>query len=119
MGIICGSVAFFLCLLGVCYYVWLKHNSRNQEDEIEDWELEYWPHRYSYEELKEATNGFSDKEVLGAGGFGKVYKGTLTNKTEVAVKCVNHDSKQGLREFMAEILSMGRLQHKNLVQMRG
>ncbi|KAL7601576.1 hypothetical protein Lser_V15G21406 [Lactuca serriola] len=119
VGIICGSVAFFLCLLGVCYYVWLKHNSRNQEDEIEDWELEYWPHRYSYEELKEATNGFSDKEVLGAGGFGKVYKGTLTNKTEVAVKCVNHDSKQGLREFMAEISSMGRLQHKNLVQMRG
>ncbi|KAI3688694.1 hypothetical protein L2E82_46461 [Cichorium intybus] len=119
VGIICGSVAVFLCLLGVCYYVWLKHQSTNHEDEIEDWELEYWPHRYSYEELKEATNGFSDNEVLGAGGFGKVYKGTLLNKTEVAVKCVNHDSKQGLREFMAEIESMGRLQHKNLVQMRG
>ncbi|OMP09352.1 hypothetical protein COLO4_05565 [Corchorus olitorius] len=43
----------------------------------------------------------------------------LPNNTEVAVKCVNHDSKQGLREFMAEIESMGRLQHKNLVQMRG
>ncbi|KAI3686423.1 hypothetical protein L1987_80099 [Smallanthus sonchifolius] len=39
-------------------------------------------------------------------------------KTEVAIKCVNHDSKQGLKEFMAEISSMGRL-HKNLVQMRG
>lgn len=119
VGVICGSVAFFLCLLGVCYYVWLKHHSKNQEDEVEDWELEYWPHRFSYEELNTATNGFSDNQVLGAGGFGKVYKGTLSNKTEVAVKCVNHDSKQGLREFMAEISSMGRLQHKNLVQMRG
>lgn len=118
-GIVSGSVAFFLCTLCVCYYVWLKRRAKNQEDEIEDWELEYWPHRYSYEELKEATNGFSDTEILGAGGFGKVYKGTLSNKVDVAVKCVNHDSKQGLREFMAEISSMGRLQHKNLVQMKG
>ncbi|KAK9080523.1 hypothetical protein SSX86_000281 [Deinandra increscens subsp. villosa] len=119
VGIICGSVAFFLCLLGVCYNVWLKKSSKIQEDEVEDWELEYWPHRYSYDELNEATDGFSDTRVLGSGGFGRVYKGTLSNKTEVGIKCVNHDSKQGLKEFMAEISSMGRLQHKNLVQMRG
>ncbi|KAJ0585608.1 putative protein kinase RLK-Pelle-L-LEC family [Helianthus annuus] len=118
VGIICGSVGFFLCLLGVCYYVWLKRYAGNDEVEVEDWEVDFWPHRYSYEELKAATNGFSDDHVLGAGGFGKVYKGTLSNETEVAVKCVNHDSKQGVKEFMAEISSMGRLQHKNLVQMR-
>ncbi|XP_076903235.1 L-type lectin-domain containing receptor kinase S.1-like [Bidens hawaiensis] len=119
VGVVCGSVGFFLCLLGVCGYVWLKKRNESKEDEVEDWELEYWPHRYDYEELKTATNGFSKDQILGAGGFGKVYKGTLSNKTEVAVKCVNHDSKQGLREFMSEIESMGRLQHKNLVQMRG
>ncbi|KAJ0578358.1 putative protein kinase RLK-Pelle-L-LEC family [Helianthus annuus] len=119
VGIICGSVGFFLCLLGVCYYVWLKRYAGNDEVEVEDWEVDFWPHRYSYEELKAATNGFSDDHVLGAGGFGKVYKGTLSNETVVAVKCVNHDSKQGVKEFMAEISSMGRLQHKNLVQMRG
>ncbi|KAL8215934.1 hypothetical protein R6Q57_022771 [Mikania cordata] len=119
VGIICGSVAFFVCLLGVCYYVWLKKQSGNQEDEVEGWELEFWPHRYAYEQLKTATDAFSDNRVLGAGGFGKVYKGTLSNNTEVAIKCVNHDSKQGLKEFMAEVSSMGRLQHKNLVQLRG
>ncbi|KAK1407216.1 hypothetical protein QVD17_38830 [Tagetes erecta] len=117
VGIGLGSVGFFLCILGVCYYVWVKKQS--EEDDVEDWELEYWPHRYSYEELKTGTNAFSDDQILGAGGFGKVYKGVLSNKTEVAIKCVNHDSKQGLKEFMAEISSMGRLQHKNLVQMRG
>lgn len=90
-----------------------------EDDVIEDWEMEYWPHRYSYEELSLATKEFSSDELLGSGGFGKVYKGTLANNTVVAVKCVSHDSKQGLREFMAEISSMGRLQHKNLVQMRG
>nr|XP_043605975.1 L-type lectin-domain containing receptor kinase S.1 [Erigeron canadensis] len=119
-GVIIGSVVGFLCLVGFGYYVCVYWGKKDEEeDEVEDWELEYWPHRYSYEELKGATNGFSDSELLGAGGFGKVYKGTLSNKTEVAVKCVNHDSKQGLKEFMAEIESMGRLQHKNLVQMKG
>ncbi|XP_059664246.1 L-type lectin-domain containing receptor kinase S.1-like [Cornus florida] len=92
---------------------------KEEDDEIEDWELEYWPHRYSYEELSEATNGFSKDELLGTGGFGKVYKATLPNNTVVAVKCVNHYSKQGLKEFMAEISSIGHLQCKNLVQMRG
>ncbi|KAA8542226.1 hypothetical protein F0562_023378 [Nyssa sinensis] len=119
-GIVVGSVVIFiLCLCGG-YWFWRKHNIKEQEDdEIEDWELEFWPHRFSYEELSQATDGFSKDDLLGVGGFGRVYKGTLPNNTEVAVKCVSHDSKQGLREFMAEISSMGRLQHKNLVQMRG
>ncbi|XP_059643169.1 L-type lectin-domain containing receptor kinase S.1-like [Cornus florida] len=116
-GITIASVVFIVCLSGF-YWFWRK-TKKEEEDEIEDWELEYWPHRYSYEELSEATNGFSKDELLGTGGFGKVYKATLRNNTVVAVKCVSHDSKQGLREFMAEISSMGRLQHKNLVQMRG
>ncbi|CAI8609864.1 unnamed protein product [Vicia faba] len=107
----CASV-FILC------FRW-RRNKRKEEDEddIEDWEMEYWPHRFSYEELSVATKGF--QKVIGYGGFGSVYKGTLMNKTLVAVKRVKHDSKQGLKEFMAEISSMGRLQHKNLVQMRG
>jgi serine/threonine protein kinase len=104
----------------VVYCLWYKNKLKDlEEDEIEDWELEYWPHRFSYEELSQATNGFSKDQLLGSGGFGKVYRGILSNNSEIAVKCVNHDSKQGLREFMAEISSMGRLQHKNLVQMRG
>lgn len=91
----------------------------DEEDEVEDWELEFWPHRIPYEELDRATNGFSKENLLGSGGFGRVYKGELPNKLEVAVKCVSHDSKQGAREFMAEISSIGRVQHKNLVQMKG
>lgn len=120
-GIVIGCVVFvIICCASIGYWFWRKHKLKQQEEEeIEDWELEYWPHRFSYEELSKATKGFSDDELLGSGGFGRVYKGTLPNNTEIAVKCVNHDSKQGLKEFMAEISSMGRLQHKNLVQMRG
>ncbi|KAF1883966.1 hypothetical protein Lal_00012926 [Lupinus albus] len=89
-------------------------------DVIEAWELVIGPHRYSYKELKKATKGFKEKELLGQGGFGKVFKGTLPNsKTEVAVKRVSHESKQGLREFVSEIASIGRLRHRNLVQLLG
>ncbi|CAK9137551.1 unnamed protein product [Ilex paraguariensis] len=119
-GITIGCVVIFIFFLSVCYWFWRRQGNKGEEDdEIEDWELEYWPHRFSYEELSQATKAFSKDELLGSGGFGRVYKGNLPNNTEVAVKCLNHDSKQGLREFMAEISSMGRLQHKNLVQMRG
>ncbi|KAK8493958.1 hypothetical protein V6N13_029077 [Hibiscus sabdariffa] len=122
-GAIAGIVVACVALVIICgsglFLFWRKKLREEDEDEIEDWELEYWPHRYSYDELKQATGGFSDGNLLGSGGFGRVFKATLPNQTEVAVKCVNHDSKQGLREFMAEIESMGRLQHKNLVQMRG
>jgi hypothetical protein len=119
-GITIGCAVFVMICVFVVYCLWFKNKSKDlEEDEIEDWELEYWPHRFSYEELSQATNGFSKDQLLGSGGFGKVYRGILSNNSEIAVKCVNHDSKQGLREFMAEISSMGRLQHKNLVQMRG
>nr|XP_027120627.1 L-type lectin-domain containing receptor kinase IV.1-like [Coffea arabica] len=57
---------------------------------------------------------------LGEGGFGRVYKGILTtNKVEVAVKKVSHQGRQGMREFVAEIISIGRLRNRNLVPFLG
>ncbi|GLT75441.1 hypothetical protein SLA2020_471660 [Shorea laevis] len=89
-------------------------------DKIEAWELDVGPHRFSYQELKKATRGFRDKEILGFGGFGRVYKGILPNtNTQVAVKRISHGSKQGMREFVSEIGSIGRLRHRNLVQLLG
>jgi hypothetical protein len=92
---------------------------RKKYEEIrEDWESEYGPHRFIYKNLYKATKGFSDKELLGAGGFGKVYRGILpSSNIQIAVKKVSHDSKQGMKEFVAEIISMGRLRHRNLVQL--
>ncbi|MCL7025539.1 hypothetical protein MKW94_000460 [Papaver nudicaule] len=67
-----------------------------------------------------ATKGFKEKELLGIGGFGRVYKGVLpTSKIQIAVKKVSHDSKQGIREFIAEIVSIGQLRHRNIVQLLG
>ncbi|KAB2630643.1 L-type lectin-domain containing receptor kinase IV.1-like [Pyrus ussuriensis x Pyrus communis] len=76
--------------------------------------------KFKYKELSVATKGFKQKELLGRGGFGKVYRGILpASKTEVAVKKVSHESRQGMKEFMAEVVSIGHLRHRNLVQLLG
>ncbi|KAI8573932.1 hypothetical protein RHMOL_Rhmol01G0314400 [Rhododendron molle] len=94
---------------------------RKKYEEIrEDWGREYGPHRFSYKDLFKATRGFIDEVLLGAGSFGKVYRGVIpSSKEQVAVKKVSHDSKQGMKEFVAEIARMGRLRHRNLVQLFG
>jgi len=86
----------------------------------EDWESEFGPHRFAYKDLFHATEGFKDKHLLGAGGFGMVYRGELQkSRVEVAVKKVSHGSTQGMKEFIAEIVSIGRIRHRNLVQLLG
>ncbi|XP_055962002.1 L-type lectin-domain containing receptor kinase S.4-like [Mercurialis annua] len=116
--IIVSSVIFAAIALSFAV-VYVVKKIKNA-DVIEDWELEIGPHRYSYQELKQATSNFSEKQVLGHGGFGKVYKGILPDtKLQVAVKRISNESKQGIREFVSEIASIGRLRHRNLVQLLG
>ncbi|TVU38925.1 hypothetical protein EJB05_12322, partial [Eragrostis curvula] len=87
----------------------------------EEWEAMAGPHRFSYKDLVHATDGFSDKRLLGIGGFGRVYKGVLesSDKMDIAVKKVSQGSRQGMREFIAEVVSIGKLGHRNLVQLLG
>ena len=105
-----------ITILGSAYI-----SRRKKYEELrEEWEREYGPHRFIYKNLYKATKGFSDKGLLGSGGFGKVYRGILpSSNVQIAVKRVSHDSKQGMKEFVAEIISMGRLRHRNLVQLLG
>ncbi|KAK6122097.1 hypothetical protein DH2020_044160 [Rehmannia glutinosa] len=117
LGVSLLAVVFLMLAIGIYFYIVKKIKNR---DVIEPWELDLGPHRFSYKELKQATRGFRDKELLGFGGFGRVYKGTLPNSnTQVAVKRINYESKQGLREFVSEIATIGRLRHRNLVLLQG
>ncbi|KAF3644630.1 Proline-rich receptor-like protein kinase PERK9 [Capsicum annuum] len=74
---------------------------------------------FTYEELSEATNGFSPDTVLGEGGFGCVYKGVLSDGREVAVKQLKSGSGQGEREFRAEVEIISRVHHRHLVSLVG
>lgn len=66
-----------------------------------------------------ATNGFSDANLLGQGGFGYVHKGMLPNGQEVAVKQLKSGSGQGEREFQTEVEIISRVHHKHLVSLVG
>ncbi|KAI4300680.1 hypothetical protein L6164_034029 [Bauhinia variegata] len=76
------------------------------------------PKKFRLGELKKATANFSPQNKLGEGGFGTVYKGILGDK-EIAVKRVSKDSRQGKQEFIAEVTTIGSLNHKNLVKLIG
>ncbi|KAJ3678559.1 hypothetical protein LUZ60_002362 [Juncus effusus] len=69
--------------------------------------------------LRNATNNFSDMNMLGKGGFGPVYKGILPDGHEIAVKRLSGSSMQGLRELKNEVDFLAKLKHKNLVQLLG
>ncbi|MBA0765334.1 hypothetical protein Gotri_014551 [Gossypium trilobum] len=74
---------------------------------------------FSYDELKKCTNNFSESNELGYGGYGKVYKGTLSDGQSVAIKRAQHGSMQGGLEFKTEIELLSRVHHKNLVGLVG
>lgn len=74
---------------------------------------------FSLSELEKATDKFSSKRVLGEGGFGRVYSGTLEDGTEVAVKLLTKNNQNGDREFIAEVEMLSRLHHRNLVKLIG
>ncbi|KAA0061554.1 hypothetical protein IC582_011955 [Cucumis melo] len=74
---------------------------------------------FTYEELAMATDGFSDANLLGQGGFGYVHRGVLPNGKEVAVKQLKAGSGQGEREFQAEVDIISRVHHKHLVSLVG
>ncbi|KAF5742971.1 proline-rich receptor-like protein kinase PERK1 isoform X2 [Tripterygium wilfordii] len=74
---------------------------------------------FTYEELARATDGFSDANLLGQGGFGYVHRGVLPNGKEVAVKQLKAGSGQGEREFQAEVEIISRVHHKHLVSLVG
>ena len=114
----CLALALIVALAASALTVFFYKRHKKVLEVLEEWEIECGPHRFAYKELSKDTNGF--KHLLGKGGFGQVFKGTLQgSETKIAVKRVSHGSSQGMREFMAEIATIGRLRHPNLVRLLG
>ncbi|KAJ6950318.1 G-type lectin S-receptor-like serine/threonine-protein kinase [Populus alba x Populus x berolinensis] len=114
LGIILGSTVLAGVLtVGLTFYIWRK-KQRKQEIE-EDMELP----SFHLATIVKATDNFSSNNKLGQGGFGPVYKGTLIDGQEIAVKRLSKSSRQGLTEFKNEVILIAKLQHRNLVKLLG
>ncbi|KAJ3687220.1 hypothetical protein LUZ61_016384 [Rhynchospora tenuis] len=74
---------------------------------------------FTFEELKKCSGYFSENNEIGQGGYGKVYKGYLTDGVVVAIKRAAQGSMQGAQEFKNEIELLSRVHHKNLVGLEG
>nr|GEZ04275.1 G-type lectin S-receptor-like serine/threonine-protein kinase At4g27290 [Tanacetum cinerariifolium] len=98
---------------GELAYALDKKNTSMHAEDFDDIQF------FSLYKVVKATNNFSDSNKLGEGGFGSVYKGVLENGQEVAVKRMSETSHQGFDEFKNELISIAKLQHRNLVKLLG
>ncbi|MBA0706890.1 hypothetical protein Golax_018974, partial [Gossypium laxum] len=74
---------------------------------------------FSYNSLRSATSDFHPSNRIGGGGYGVVYRGVLRDGTQVAIKTLSAESKQGSREFVTEIDMISNIRHPNLVELIG
>ncbi|KAL6619943.1 hypothetical protein ACP70R_035082 [Stipagrostis hirtigluma subsp. patula] len=114
-------VAAFILIVAftVLGYVYTK---RHLEKAVmqSDLEINCGPPFFTYKDLFNATGGFKNEMLLGKGGFGKVYKGSLpATKQNIAIKRIAPESKQGMKEFISEITILGHVRHRSLVRLLG
>ncbi|OMO65926.1 hypothetical protein COLO4_30915 [Corchorus olitorius] len=102
----------------ICVIVHIKRRKAYDDEEVL-LAIGPRPNTFSYAELKAATEDFSPSKKLGEGGFGAVYKGTLSDGREVAVKQLSVSSHQGKSQFIAEVATISAVQHRNLVKLYG
>ncbi|XP_059665031.1 G-type lectin S-receptor-like serine/threonine-protein kinase SD2-5 [Cornus florida] len=109
-----GAVLIFGLMIVFTLVRFLKTNTEDGEDSFK--QVQGIPIRFSYEDLRVATGDF--REELGRGGFGAVFKGMLGDGILIAVKRLDR-SGQGIKEFLAEVETLGSINHFNLVKLIG
>ncbi|XP_062079097.1 receptor-like protein kinase BRI1-like 3 [Humulus lupulus] len=144
-GMIIGLAFFVICILilTLALYRVKLHQQKEQQREkymeslptsgSSSWKLSSVPEplsiniatfekplrKLTFAHLLEATNGFSADSLIGSGGFGEVYKAQLKDGSVVAIKKLIQVTGQGDREFMAEMETIGKIKHRNLVPLLG
>nr|CAD1819886.1 unnamed protein product [Ananas comosus var. bracteatus] len=133
VGATIGGVALLVTLIILGVFVIKRRKQTKKSEDARSWSYVSWdPSKssgsipqlkgarlFSFEELKKCTNNFSETNEIGNGGYGKVYRGTLSNGQLIAVKRAEQGSMQGESEFKTEIELLSRVHHKNLVSLVG
>ncbi|KAH7545624.1 hypothetical protein FEM48_Zijuj01G0113200 [Ziziphus jujuba var. spinosa] len=115
VGIAVPVGILFLVLAFAVFYM----SRKTVKDDEELFELGTRTNTVTYAELRAATEDFNSSNKLGEGGYGPVYKGTLSDGRAVAVKQLSVASPQGKSQFITEIDTITAVQHRNLVKLYG
>ncbi|KAF5727869.1 serine/threonine-protein kinase BRI1-like 1 [Tripterygium wilfordii] len=144
-GMVIGITFFVMCILGLTLALYRVKKHQKEEEKREkyieslptsgssSWKLSSVPEplsiniatfekplrKLTFAHLLEATNGFNADSLIGSGGFGEVYKARLSDGCVVAIKKLIHVTGQGDREFVAEMETIGKIKHRNLVPLLG
>ncbi|OMP04533.1 S-locus glycoprotein [Corchorus olitorius] len=119
-----GVLIVIIIFVGVlCFFIFRKKSEKNRDGslclvKLESGRGETEVPLFTMSTIKKATDQFSVDNVIGSGGFGNVYKGNLDGR-EIAVKRLSKNSTQGVEQFSNEVVSIARLQHRNLVGLLG
>ncbi|XP_075508742.1 cysteine-rich receptor-like protein kinase 15 [Primulina tabacum] len=125
--IVVPIVASLILVAGICVFLRrrIKHKRRvkleskcDYSASVDDMSIAE-SIQFDFNEIRAATDDFSDANKLGQGGFGSVYKGSTSKLPEIAVKRLSRDFGQGDNEFKNEVVLVARLQHRNLVRLLG
>ncbi|XP_028761836.1 G-type lectin S-receptor-like serine/threonine-protein kinase SD1-1 [Neltuma alba] len=115
----CATLIISIVILGLIIRKKLMHPGKaiywRDKNDKEDIDLPI----FEFSTISNATDQFSERNKLGQGGFGPVYKGVLVDGQEIAVKRLSKTSGQGMDEFKNEVLLIAKLQHRNLVKLLG
>ncbi|KAM4121429.1 hypothetical protein ACB094_01G005200 [Castanea mollissima] len=119
IAVVCGVLLIPYCISKRTNFREKLENNvmidQNIDGQSEDMEVTF----FTLATIATATDNFSNNNKLGEGGFGLVYKGTLVDGKEIAVKRLSWSSGQGLKEFKNEVILIAKLQHRNLVRLLG
>ncbi|CAD6260666.1 unnamed protein product [Miscanthus lutarioriparius] len=123
-GGVAAGTAFLIAVPAIGYALWRR---RKPEEQFFDVPAEEDPEvhlgqlkRFSLRELQVATDNFNNRNVLGRGGFGKVYKGRLSDGSLVAVKRLKEERTPGGElQFQTEVELISMAVHRNLLRLRG
>ncbi|KAF4361455.1 receptor-like protein kinase ANXUR1 [Cannabis sativa] len=144
-GGVAGAAAGFAVVSSVCFLVY--HHKRTKDKRMDSGPANWLPiygssysstftskstnnssplsnlaslcRHFSLAEIRQGSKNFDESRVIGVGGFGKVYKGTIDGVIKVAIKRSNPTSSQGFMEFQTEIELLSKLRHKHLVSLIG
>jgi len=122
-GISAGIACFAVLMLILLVFFFLRFRRRIKATKNDEHSLKKIGRAqctiFDLQTLQEATEHFSEKNKLGAGGFGTVYKGILSDGQEIAVKKLLGRAGPGLDQLQNEVRVLAELQHKNLVGLQG